>query len=152
MEQTRKEQLIDLSFYKPNATSYKLVLLAAVLELVYLVLMLTVMQLEMIIGIFILVNICFLLLIFTTALEIKVYTPRSSYIAIGFGVYSIARFILIPLMIEATIPMSTLIPLYIICGVSAFAMIIGGLISMKKVIEKKQYRKDGKINAIQISK
>lgn len=149
MEDNKKDRIIDLSFYKPNVLAYKLVLLATVLELVYLILMLAKMELNYLIGIFILVNICFLLLLFTIALELKVYKKRASILSVIFGGYAITRFLTVPLVLNVT---SDSVLIHIITGVIAALMIFSGIMSFKKVQDQIQYKKDGKINTIQVSK
>lgn len=144
-----KNKKTDLTFYKPDKMAYNMVMLATVLELVYLVVMLGLMELNYVIGIFILVNICFLLLLFTIALEVKVYKPKSSVLAIIFGTYALSRIVIVPFVLGVT---DNLVLLYIICGSIGALMIGAGIMNGKKVVDQIQYKKDGKINAIQVSK
>ncbi len=148
-EKALQEKKVDLSFYKPDTLSYKMILSTTVLELIFLIIMCSTMDLTYLIGLFILVNICFLLLLFTVALEVKVYTPRASIISFVFGGYSLARFMIIPFILGVT---SNIVMLYIICGVMAALTIGTGMISTVKVLQQRKYRADGKINAIQVSK
>lgn len=149
MENNTKERLTELSFYKPNTTSYYLILLAVCIELVFLVVMLGLMPFTMNIGIFIVVNILFLLLLFTCAMETKVYTPRSSFVALGFACFFATRVVTIPYVLDVTYSLPLI---YVFNGIMILLMSAAGIISYMKVNDQKQFKEDGKINSIQMSK
>lgn len=149
MERTIKDRKTDLSFYKPDVLSYYLILLATTLELVFLVLMLSVMPINYLIGVFILVNIGFLLMLFTTALETKVYKRRASITAIVFGGYCLTRLVTVSNILNVS---KNLVMIYIVCIAISGLMIGAGVTSFIKVKNQNQFKKDGKINTIQMSK
>ncbi len=61
-----KEKKIDLSFYKPDTIGYYGVLFATIMELAYLIVVLGLMEKTLLIGLFIILNIVFLLFFFYT--------------------------------------------------------------------------------------
>lgn len=144
-----KDQETDLSFYKVNAKAYFSVLFVILFELFYIVKMLNTIQPTYIVGIFIMFNICVLLLLFTCALQVKVYHLKSSQTILGFGIYCIARvgilFALIPFG-------STMILLDVINIAMGVILILTALSSLNKIKNQRQYIEAGKIDFIQLSK
>lgn len=136
-------------FFKPNARSYQGVLLASLCEIVFLILILTEVNKDYRIGIFILVNIIFLLMLFTCALQVKVYNKFWTYVGLVFGGYCLLRTFIIPLSLE---PKSGTVMFAIINVITAVFMIASGVFSMILIKKREKFKKDGKINFIQMSK
>lgn len=147
-KQELKEKKIDLSFYKPNTLGYYGVLLATICELVYLIVILGKMDKTLLIGIFIIINIVFLLFLFSTSMEVKVYKKNASIFTIAFGVYNITRLFVVPNILNVSLNLTITM---IILAMSCFA-IIAGVISYKKIEDQEKYKKEGKISFTQMSK
>lgn len=155
-EEEKKDKRTDLSFYIPDTLGYWLTLLTVAAELVYLVLLLSEMEKTFWVGTCILVNIAFLLLIFTVAIKVKNYKKKFSYISIGFGLYCILRisYIIHGLMGVDLSAFST-VKLIFIYGSNAYmiiASIFVGLHSYFKIKHQIAYLDENKITKFQLSK
>lgn len=140
---------IDLTFYKVNSASYYGVLLGVLLEIYFLISVLSNMTPSYLIGIFIIVNIVFLLMLFTCALQIKVYSKFWSIVAIVFGGYNIARIFIVPFILNVKTNGVTFVIIDILI---AALMILSGIYSLGLIIKKDKFIKDEKISFIQRSK
>ena len=155
-KEEKKERRSDLSFYRPDKLGYSLTLLSVVAELTYLIMLLSIMVRSFWIGITILTNIVFLLLLFTIAIKVKNYKKTYAYWSFGFGVYCIIRisWIITGLMgvdlVSATAMKQGFIwgcNIYII--LASFAV---GIQSLMKIKHQEIYLKEEKISNIQLSK
>ncbi len=144
-----KDQTTDLTFYKFNSLGYLSILGFIIIELYHLITLLNTMEYSYLIGVVILFNIAMLLVLFTCALQVKVYSMVSTYVLFVFGVYSICRvgvmFALIPFG-------STMIILDVLNVAMGVGAILISLDSIRKIKNQRQYIKDGKINFVQLSK
>ncbi|MFI3252466.1 MAG: hypothetical protein R3Y60_04930 [bacterium] len=146
---SNEKAMVDMLFYKPNTVSYYFILLSVLLELFYLIFMLSKMEYNYLIGIFIIVNICFLLLLFTMALENKVYKKQSSILAIVFGVYVATRFYTVPFILNVT---QEFVLFIVVTIAISWLNLVAGFISIQKIKLRKKYIEDGSISSIQMSK
>lgn len=152
----KKEKRTDLSFYIPDVLGYWLTLLSVIGEIVYLILLLSEMQRTFWVGICILVNIAFLLLLFTIAIKVKNYKIKFSYVSIAFGLYFILRiaYIIHGLMGVDLSAYST-VKLAFIYGANAYmilASIFVGVHSLIKIKHQMRYLSENKITKFQLSK
>ncbi len=155
-KEDKKDWRSDLSFYIPNTLGYWLTLLSVAAEIVYLILLLSVMVRNYWVGICILVNIAFLLLLFTIAIKVKNYKKTFSFVSIGFGIYCILRiaYIIHGLMKVdlSTVPTIKLIFIY---GANAYMILISilvGIHSYFKIKHQMLYLSENKITKFQLSK
>lgn len=155
-KEEKKDWQSDLSFYTPNTLGYWLTLLSVAAEILYLILLLSVMVRNYWVGICILVNIAFLLLLFTIAIKVKNYKKTFSFVSIGFGIYCILRisYIIHGLMgVDlSTIPTIKLVFIY---GANAYMILISilvGIHSYFKIKHQMLYLSENKITKFQLSK
>ncbi|MCM1130879.1 MAG: hypothetical protein NC310_03955 [Roseburia sp.] len=155
-KEEKKERRTDASFYIVDSIGYWLTLLSVAAEILYLILLLSVMVRTYWVGITILVNIAFLLLLFTMAIKIKNYKKAFSYISILFGLYCILRisYIIHGLMgVDLnTIPTVKLIFIYGSNAYMIFISIFVGIRSYFKIKHQIAYLSENKITQFQLSK
>lgn len=145
----------DLTFYKSNGLCYWLVLLAAVLDLVYLIQLLSVIEKNIWIGVSILFNIAVLLFLFTSAIKIKNYKKTFNIPVIVFGFYTVARvFGILPHLVGVNYSLIGNAKYFIIiCSLLISVLcIISSLISMKLIKKQENFIRDGKIQMKHLSK
>lgn len=156
-EESKLNAKTDLTFYKANVLGYWLNLSVILFEVIYLIVMLSFMEKNYWIGIFILSNIAFLLFLFTSAIKIKNYIKTFAYMMIVFGAYIALRVcVVIPLLMNiplfTSLSMTNKIWIFIanvyILGMSIFV----GTYSLIKIRHKEKYLHDGKISYKQMSK
>ena len=70
---SEKEKKVYVTLYKKDAPSYAMILLATLLEFVYVVSILDVMPVTFMMGVAVIVNIFLLFLLFTCAVKVNVY-------------------------------------------------------------------------------
>lgn len=143
------DTLVDMLFYKPDNMSYNGVLLATCVELSFLIVMLNNMEKNYLIGIFILVNIVFLLMLFSSALQMKVYHKNSAITVGVFGVYSLSRLFTVPFVLNVKTNLVLFSMMTIAISVLSILSCVNSLTKIKK---REQFKKDGKIKSIQMSK
>lgn len=73
---SEKEKKVYVTLYKKDAPSYAMILLATLLEFVYVVSILDVMPVTFMMGVAVIVNIFLLFLLFTCAVKVNVYEMR----------------------------------------------------------------------------
>lgn len=153
----KKDRETDLTFYQSDTTSYWLSLSVIAFDIVYLIVMLSVMERTFWIGAFILANIAYLLFLFTTAIKLKNYVKLFSYLLIVFGAYCAFR-------VSIFVPFVMNVPLYgsisiinklLIFGTNIYATVVSiyvGVTSLEKIKRQEKYLKEGKISFKQMSK
>lgn len=100
-KQNEKEKKAYVSLYKKNALPYSLALLAILVELVYVIMILDVMNVGYLMGVTVMINIVLLFALFNCAVKINLYNRTWSLIAIGIGVYMLVRMgILVPFVLK----------------------------------------------------
>ncbi len=155
-KEERKERRSDLSFYTPDVQGYWFTLLSVVAEIVYLVLLLGIMVRTFWVGITILVNIAFLLFLFTIAIKVKNYKKAFSFCSIVFGVYCIVRITwVIQGLMGVDLSEATMVKSGFIYGCNIYmilASVYVGLRSLYKIKRQEIYLKEEKISKIQLSK
>lgn len=159
-DDVKEEQKINLTFYKANVSSYWLTLSVILVTLVYLVEMLSMMERTFWIGIFILINIAFLLFLFTAAIKLKNYIKLFSYLIFAFGIYTILRIgVIVPFIMNVsllpTADDANFMAKIVIILVNIYSCIVSfyiGISSLRKVKKQEQYIKEGKITFHQLSK
>ena len=157
---TKEDRETDLTFYRADVSSYWFTLSIILFTLLYLVEMLSIMERTYWVGIFIIVNIAFLLFLFTAAIKLKNYVKIFSYFMIAFGVYTMIRtFVIIPFLMGINIfPISNdpnLTSKIIVMVVNIYSCIVAiyvGITSLRKIKKQEQYMKEGKITFKQMSK
>ncbi len=118
--------------YTVNKHSYVLILLAIVINTLFLILNLNAMNVEYSIGIYILSNILITMLWFLLAVKIQTYDKLWTYIAIGFAAYSSLRILMLPQGTSAILSNMTVIS-YVVTSV---LLLWSALVSLKKIKEK----------------
>lgn len=155
-KEEQKDRRSDLSFYVADTLGYWLTLLSVVAEIVYLILLLSVMERTFWVGICILVNIAFLLLLFTIAIKVKNYKKIFSYFSIVFGLYCILRIAyIIHGLMGVDLSGVPSIKLLFIYGSNAYmilASIFVGIRSYFKIRHQMIYLSENKITKFQLSK
>lgn len=152
----KKEVLTSVSFYRTDVFGYWMILLGIVFELIYIVMCLSVMPRDYLVGIMIMFNIVTLLLLFTCALKVKVYVKTFSIISIVFGAYNLLRLsVVVPFILK--IDYSQIEPnktfIIILCQIAmAVTLCAAGIVSLIKVKRKEKYIADGKITTKQMSR
>lgn len=155
-KEERKERRSDLSFYRPDVQGYWLTLLSVVAEIIYLILLLGIMDRAYWVGITILVNIVFLLFLFTIAIKVKNYKKLFGFCSIGFGFYCIVRLAwIIQGLMKVDLSGASSINQGFIYGSNIYMILISiyvGLRSLIKIKQQEIYIKEEKISKIQMSK
>lgn len=157
-DNTKQERKTDLSFYQTDTSSYWLTLSIIAFDVIYLLTMLSIMEKNFWIGIFILSNIGFLLFLFTAAIKLKNYIKLFSYLLLVFGLYCCLRIsVIIPLIMKINIYSSTVsfFNKFLILFSNIYGIIISlyvGINSYLKIRRQEKYLKDGKISFKQMSK
>lgn len=152
----KRDRRTDLSFYRANVSGYYVTLTMVLFEIIYMILTLSIMDRNYWIGIMILVNIAFLLFLFSCAIKIKNYKKKFSLYLIAFSVYCIFRITVIlgPLM-HVKIASASLTKQIFIYGFNIYMIIFGiliGITSYIKVLNQEKYIASGKISFKQMSK
>ncbi len=152
----KRDRRTDLSFYRANVSGYYVTLTMVLFEIIYMILTLSIMERNYWIGIMILVNIAFLLFLFSCAIKIKNYKKKFSLYLIVFSIYCIFRItlILVPLM-HINIAGASLVKQIFIYGFNIYMIIFGiliGVTSYIKVLNQEKYIAAGKISFKQMSK
>ncbi|MDE6946690.1 MAG: hypothetical protein K2P14_05875 [Anaeroplasmataceae bacterium] len=155
-KEEKKERRSDLSFYIPDVQGYWLTLLCVVAEIIYLILLLSIMVRTFWVGVSILVNIVFLLFLFTIAIKVKNYKKAFSYCSIGFGIYCILRISwVIQGLMEVDLSSASSLVQSVIYGCNIYMIIASiyvGIRSFIKIKRQEIYIKEEKISKIQMSK
>lgn len=152
----KRDRRTDLSFYRANVSGYYITLTMVLFEIIYMILTLSIMERNYWIGIMILVNIAFLLFLFSCAIKIKNYKKKFSLYLIAFSIYCVFRItlILVPLM-HVNIAGAKLTKQIFIYGFNIYMIIFGiliGITSYRKVLNQEKYIAEGKISFKQMSK
>lgn len=152
----QKERRSDLSFYIPDVQGYWLTLLSVVAEIIYLILLLSIMVRTFWVGITILVNIVFLLFLFTIAIKVKNYKKAFSICSIVFGIYCLVRILwVIQGLMGVDLSSTSATKRGYIYGCNIYmivASIYVGIRSFSKIKRQEIYIKEDKISKIQMSK
>ncbi len=152
----KQEKRTDLSFYRPYTMGYVMTLLSVVAELVYALLLFNQMERTFWVGIAILANIGFLLLLFTIAIKIKNYKRMFGYVSIGFGLYCILRIsYIIQGLMNVDLSKFSAVKLIFIYGANVYmivASIFVGIHAHFKIKHQMKYLSEEKITKFQLSK
>lgn len=155
-EESKKDYKTKITFYKSDTLNYLLILLAVVFEIVYIIVALSVMPRDYLVGIMILFNIGVLLLLFISSLKIKVYVKLFSIIAIVFGAYNIIRIsVVVPFILNinySLIPASSAFWIIFTLSVNCLCCIFAGLNSLRKIKHKEAFVLDKKISFKEMSR
>ena len=84
---SEKEKKVYVTLYKKDAPSYAMILLATLLEFVYVVSILDVMPVTFMMGVAVIVNIFLLFLLFTCAVKVNVYEIPWAAVSLIVGGY-----------------------------------------------------------------
>ncbi len=133
-----KELRVEKSFYKANVFSYYLVILAIILNGVFLVQTLNLVDKTYDLGLIILFNIFISLLLFLTAVRVKTYNKNWTYVAAVVGAMQIVRSIFfIPDNAEG----KQVVVLTILLLVSAILLLAAAGFAYKKILLQEAYIK-----------
>ena len=88
---SEKEKKVYVTLYKKDAPSYAMILLATLLEFVYVVSILDVMPVTFMMGVAVIVNIFLLFLLFTCAVKVNVYEIPWAAVSLIVGGYMLLR-------------------------------------------------------------
>ena len=92
---------VYVTLYKKDAPSYAMILLATLLEFVYVVSILDVMPVTFMMGVAVIVNIFLLFLLFTCAVKVNVYEIPWAAVSLIVGGYMLLRqFVLVPFVLQ----------------------------------------------------
>lgn len=98
---SEKEKKVYVTLYKKDAPSYAMILLATLLEFVYVVSILDVMPVTFMMGVAVIVNIFLLFLLFTCAVKVNVYEIPWAAVSLIVGGYMLLRqFVLVPFVLQ----------------------------------------------------
>lgn len=126
---TKDEKKAYVMLFQKDSFSYSLVLMAVLMEFVYVISILDAMPVSYILGITVIGNIIMLFLLFTCAVKVNVYNKVWSYVAILCGVYVLIRqFVLIPVLLQ---PYDRLIQIMLSNLAGAVLLLIAGFVSLK---------------------
>lgn len=92
---------VYVTLYKKDGSSYALMLLATLVEFIYVIAILDVMPVSYMMGLTVIANIFLIFLLFTCAVKMNVYQAKWAAIALGVGGYMVARaLVVIPFVLR----------------------------------------------------
>ncbi len=152
----KHDVLTGITFYKTDSFGYWFLLLAVALEVIYIIVALSVMPREYLLGIMILFNIAVLLFLFTAALKVKNYVKQFSIASIAYGVYNVLRIVVVvPFILKinySAIAFSKSFWIIFTLAVSSLICILVGIKSYRQILRKEKYKSEGRISFKQMSR
>lgn len=143
MEKTKKDKLVEISFYKKNEQAYNLALLAIFSEVYYIVTLLCNMSINYVVGLTTIANIVVLFLLFTIAIKISIYDSLWTKISFGVTAYFVLRiFVLLPLIAK---PIDKVTQIYASAIIACIFLGLASIVSHKKIIDRKKVKEKGEI-------
>lgn len=95
------EKKVYVTLYKKDAGSYALMLLATLVEFVYVIAILDVMPVSFMMGLTVIFNIFLIFLLFTCAVKMNVYQAKWAAVALAAGGYMVARaLVIVPVLLQ----------------------------------------------------
>ena len=135
--QDKKELRVEKSLYKANDISYYLIMLAILLNGVFLIQTLNIVDKTFNVGLIILFNIFISLLLFLTAVRVKSYTKPWTYVAVIVGGIQVIRAIF---FIPENATTSKAVTLLVLLLVSAIALVVSAIYAYGKIILQEAYK------------
>lgn len=134
-----KEKKAYVSLYKKDGLSYSLTLLAIVAELVYVISILDVIEVSFWMGPAVMINIVMLFALFTCAVKMNIYEKKLAYVAIGLGIYMMARQLtLVPMVLK---PYDRQLIIGMANAAGACLMIAAGFVSIRRTDRRRALQK-----------
>lgn len=137
LKEDLKELRIEKSLYKANGLSYYLVLLSIVLNGVFLIRTLNVIDKTYSVGLIILFNIFISLLLFLGAVRLKTYAKNWTYITTVVGVVQVIRAIF---FIPENATGTAYLTLVLLLLISAALLIGSAVYAYQKIILQESYK------------
>jgi len=137
LDRDLKELRIEKSLYKANTLSYYFVLLAIILNGVFLIQSLNVMDKTFDVGLVILFNIFISLLLFLGAVRLKIYAKNWTYIVAGVGIIQFIRSIF---YIPENASGSQVTKFVLLLVFSAILLLAAAAYAYRKVILQESYK------------
>lgn len=125
---------IERMLYQKNNLGQNLIFLSIVFNVIYSIFVLNKMYSDWKLGLFVFITILLLLFGFLVGSKVLLYSKEWGYVAIGIGVFQFSR-----VFIENYYFDNTLLMLLKLCLMaSALTSIIGGVISVRRAVIRKQ--------------
>lgn len=130
----------QISIYKKNKTSYSLLLLAVLFEMVYTIVILNNMTTNYKMGAVILVNIVIIFLMFSCSVKLNVYDKKSIYLSGMVAVYAFIRLLfIVPMYVRPTGQMMVIrVSNILICVLAALGTLIARHVTTRREQALKQ--------------
>lgn len=155
-ENDKKDFKVDITFYKANVSGYWLVLSTVLISLLSLISLLDVMEKSFWVAIVVLLNIAFLLFLFTAAIKVKNYKNILNVPLIVFGVYILLRlFVLYPYLVKIDYSLLSGGGKFLIYAGSIYIAVVSiyvGITSQIKIDRQLKFLEAGKITQKHLSK
>ncbi len=155
-ENDKKDFKVDITFYKANVSGYWLVLSTVLISLLSLISLLDVMEKSFWVAIVVLLNIAFLLFLFTAAIKVKNYKNVLNVPLIVFGVYILLRlFVLYPYLVKIDYSLLSGGGKFLIYAGSIYIAVVSiyvGVTSQIKIDRQLKFIEAGKITQKHLSK
>lgn len=132
----RNKKLAEISYYKSNNLSYKMVLFAVLAEMIYVITVLGQVEINALVGLITMVNIVLLFLLFTIAIKVNVYSQF--WTNIGFattGYLALRAAVLLPMLVK---PLGSYTAIYGMTAISIALVLFGCIISQKRIALREQ--------------
>ncbi len=138
----RSEKLVEISFFRSNNLSYKMILFSVLAEMIYVITLLGQVEINALIGVITMMNIVMLFLLFTIAIKVNVYSMYWTRIGFATAAYLALRaVVLLPLMVK---PLGAYGQIYGSTLVTILLLLGGCVISQRKIVRREKAKEGGR--------
>lgn len=131
---------VYVTLYKKDAGSYALMLLATLVEFIYVIAILDVMPVSFMMGLTVIFNIFLIFLLFTCAVKMNVYQAKWAVVALVVGGYMVARaLVVVPFVLQ---PYERQTMLLLVNLIGAALLLLAGLGNIRKSTKRQKLQQE----------
>lgn len=131
---------VYVTLYKKDAGSYALMLLATLVEFIYVIAILDVMPVSFMMGLTVIFNIFLIFLLFTCAVKMNVYQAKWAVVALVVGGYMVARALVVVPFVLQPYEWQTMLLLANLIG--AALLLLAGLGNIRKSTKRQKLQQE----------
>lgn len=131
---------VYVTLYKKDAGSYALMLLATLVEFIYVIAILDVMPVSFMMGLTVIFNIFLIFLMFTCAVKMNVYQAKWAVVALVVGGYMVARALVVVPFVLQPYERQTMLLLANLIG--AALLLLAGLGNIRKSTKRQKLQQE----------
>lgn len=134
------EKKVYVTLYKKDAGSYALMLLATLVEFIYVIAILDVMPVSFMMGLTVIFNIFLIFLLFTCAVKMNVYLAKWAVVALAVAGYMALRaLVIVPLVLK---PYDRQTMLLLANLIGAVLLLLAGLGNIRKSTKRQKLQQE----------